>query len=143
MTVASYLKSKGYATAAVGKWHLGMDWSSNDGKKIEKGGKNLDFKADIKNGPNAFGFDYYFGISASLNMDPHAYIENDKIQGEFIYLPTDKDVKKHFGTGGKKGWVDKNFKRDEVMQTFTNKAVAWMRNHKKNNKNQPFFFIYH
>ena len=39
----------------------------------------------------------------------------------------------------KKGWVDKNFKRDEVMQTFTNKAVAWMNNHKKNNKKQPFF----
>ena len=36
MTVASYLKSKGYATAAIGKWHLGMDWSSNDGKKLRK-----------------------------------------------------------------------------------------------------------
>lgn len=142
MTVASYLKSKGYATAAVGKWHLGMDWSSKDGKKIEKGGKNLDLKANIKNGPNAFGFDYYFGISASLNMDPHAYIENDKIQGEFVYMSTDKDVKKHFGTGGKKGWVDKNFKRDEVMQTFTNKAIAWMQNHKNHNKQKPFFLYF-
>ena len=25
------------------------------------------------------------------------------------------------------------------MQTFTDKAVAWMNNHKKNNKKQPFF----
>lgn len=142
MTVASYLRSKGYATAAVGKWHLGMDWSSNDGKKIEKGGKNLDLNASIKNGPNTFGFDYYFGISASLNMDPHAYIENDKIQGDFVFMPSDQEVRKYFGTGGKKGWVDKNFKREEVMQTFTNKAVAWMKNHKKNNKNQPFFIYF-
>ena len=142
MTVASYLKSKGYATAAVGKWHLGMDWSSNDGKKIEKGGKNLDLNAPIKNGPIVFGFDYYFGISASLNMDPHAYIENDKIQGDFIFMPSDQEVKKHFGTGGKKGWVDKNLKRDEVMQTFTDKAVTWMQNHKRNNDNQPFFLYF-
>ena len=26
LTVASLLKSQGYATAAIGKWHLGLDW---------------------------------------------------------------------------------------------------------------------
>lgn len=141
MTVASYLKSKGYATAAVGKWHLGMDWSSNDGKKLDKIGKNLDLNAAIKKGPNAFGFDYYYGISASLNMDPHAYIENTKILGDLVMVPNTSDVKKMLGSGGKAGWVDTNFKRDQVMQTFTDKAVAWMKEQRKQSK-KPFFLYF-
>jgi len=139
-TVASYLKEKGYATAAIGKWHLGMDWSSNDGEKLQKIGHNLDLKAPIKNGPNAVGFDYYYGISASLNMDPHAYIENTKMLGDLILVETSGEVKDMLGSGGKAGWVDKNFKRDEVMQTFTNRAIDWMKEVEA--KKEPFFLYF-
>ena len=60
MTVASLLKQHGYATACIGKWHLGLG-----------GDKRTDFSKPLVPGPNALGFDYFFGISASLDMPPY------------------------------------------------------------------------
>ena len=47
-TIASMLKSEGYATAVVGKWHLGL------------GDGNVDWNGSVSPGPNAIGFDYSF-----------------------------------------------------------------------------------
>lgn len=59
-TVATYLKSNGYITACIGKWHLGLDMQPKNGEKSIKakdGVSNVDFSKNIK-GPNALGFDY-------------------------------------------------------------------------------------
>ena len=139
-TIATYLKKKGYANACIGKWHLGMDWTSKDGKQVAGStGKNVDFSKPIKNGPLDFGFDYYFGISASLNMPPHAFIENRFVKGDLVYAPTKQAIKELGLVGAKEGWVDKNFKQNEVLSQFSRKAVDWIKNHQKENPSQPFF----
>src|SRR3954468_20741157 len=49
LTVASMLKQQGYATACMGKWHLGMDWANGkatDGSKYD--GAGIDYSAAIK-----------------------------------------------------------------------------------------------
>lgn len=78
VTIASGLKSAGYKTACIGKWHLGMNIAKTDNK--------WDYSKVIKGGPTALGFDYFMGISASLDMPPYALIENDR----FVQQPTEK-----------------------------------------------------
>ena len=70
LTVAALLKYDGYHTACIGKWHLGMDWRLKPGKNVTELGIesreqvfNVEYDKPIKNGPNALGFDSYFGIS--------------------------------------------------------------------------------
>ncbi len=71
-TVASMLGHNGYTTACIGKWHLGWNWA----KKAD--GKQVDYSKPITAGPtDRGGFDYFYGIAASLDMAPYVYVEND------------------------------------------------------------------
>ena len=72
-TVASMLAKQGYETACIGKWHLGWTWAN-----VEKGVDSVDYSKPIMNGPTTLGFDYFYGIAASLDMPPYVYVENDQ-----------------------------------------------------------------
>lgn len=130
MTVASYLKDHGYDTACFGKWHLGMDWAKNSEAEDD-----VDFTKPIANGPTTNGFDYYFGISASLDMAPYAYIENDHVTA----LPdhTTADVGKRFW---REGPTAPDFKHEEVLPKITQKTVEYINEHA--NSGKPFFIYF-
>ena len=126
LTVATLLKSAGYSTACIGKWHLGLDWGKN-----EKG--NIDYNLPIKNGPITHGFDYFFGITASLDIPPYVYIKNDRI--------TATKIDTIEGTNGKgfwrKGPIGNDFKHAEVLPMMTNKAVEYIQS--QTSSASPFF----
>lgn len=145
LTVAQFLKDHGYHTAAIGKWHLGMDWQLLPGKEvnllsIESRDQvfNVQYDKPITNGPRSVGFDYFFGISASLDMVPYTFIENEGVTKQ----PTvDRDFPlmqdREMGPRCRKGPAAADFEVEHVLPTLTQKAVQYIRDQAKRGK--PFF----
>lgn len=149
MTVASLLKQHGYHTACIGKWHLGMDWVKRPGKQITELNIespdqvwNVDYAQPIVSGPNSVGFDYYFGISASLDMVPYTFIENDHV----AVLPTEeREFALMLGRSGgrtRKGPAAPQFEAADVLPTLTRKAVEYLAQRAANGKKSRPFFLY-
>lgn len=126
-TVAKLLKHQGYATAIIGKWHLGIGDE-----------EPLDYSKRLYPGPRTHGFDYYFGIPASLDMIPYLFIENEAA----LELPTDSVGPSGYEYGGpywRAGPIAPSFRHIDVHPTFSTKAVEFIDNHMDNAAEQPFF----
>jgi len=139
-TVASFLRKHGYATGCVGKWHLGMDMPTRDDrppfsrmtskdhdKPLDPAKCNVDWTAKIANSPTSVGFDYFYGISASLDMPPYIWIHNDRFVGQCT-------TAKAFHRSGP---AHKDFFDYDVLPTIARKACDFVAQQAA--KNKPFF----
>lgn len=140
-TVASMLKKHGYNTACVGKWHIGMDgWVSTDGEPVGVYGHNVDLEKSRLRGPASVGFDYYYGISASLDMSPYLIIENDRvIETPTFYYDAKKDPHNPYGNK-RDGHAIKDRQPSFFLSNFTDKVVSLIDGYSK--QDNPFFIYF-
>ncbi|GAA3552805.1 arylsulfatase [Snuella lapsa] len=147
LTLPKLLKTKNYATACIGKWHLGWRWPSNitngymnDTIAIgdwELKGRNdlwkhIDFSKPLGGGPLEAGFDYYFGDDVP-NFAPYTFFENNTL----TKIPNQLKPQDMYGGTGPmaEGW-----KLENVMPEITKKAVNYIK--KQSQTKQPFFLYF-
>ena len=147
MTIASLLKENGYHTAMVGKWHLQMEFAG-------KRGEGRDWSKPFTDGPTEKGFDYFFGIPASMNYGVLTYLENDVVlDPPVLWTKKKNDITPRTyrmtppyqnEPGEGKGWVEAapSFSDELVLETFAAKAVEYISKSAKAAKNGKPFFLY-
>lgn len=84
MTIPKMLKTKGYHTGIVGKWHLGL------------GTGHVNWNQRVSPGPNEVGFDYAYIMAATQDRVPTVYIENGDVVNLDPNDPIEINYKKNF-----------------------------------------------
>lgn len=135
-TIADMLRENGYQTAMIGKWHLGMNFAKTE-EFYEMPDfdacKGIDYTGLVADSPICNGFDYFYGISGSLDMPPYIYIEND----HFTEIP-DRET---FNTGKqfwRKGPTGSSFHHENVLDELTDRVCKKISEYKEN----PFFIYF-
>ncbi len=126
--MAHVLHEAGYTTACIGKWHLGWTWNN-----IEEGRDQVDFSQPITEGPTTHGFDYFYGIAASLDMPPYVYVENDMPTA----LPDRMTGNVEKFSWWREGPTAPDFEHAQVLPHLIDKANRYIR--EKAAAGQPFF----
>jgi len=67
-TLPDLMKKAGYATAVIGKWHLGL--GGDEGPR---------WNDELKPGPREIGFDYNFLLPTTNDRVPQVYVENHRV----------------------------------------------------------------
>src|SRR5262249_40636117 len=87
-----------------------------------------------------FGFDYFFGIPASLDMPPYVFIEN----GNVLEAPTAQiaasEMRRNGGEGyWRAGAIAPGFRHEDVLPRITEKAISFIQ---KQSAKKPFFLYF-
>lgn len=126
VTIADWLKERGYNTAAIGKWHLGY------GEK-----EPVDFTGKLSPGPLELGFDYHFGVPQNHDDMLGVYIENDH-----IYELRSKKIHPYSRSFYGQRYIGYDAPQRvniNVMEDLTDRSVDWI---KQQTSDTPFFLYF-
>ncbi len=147
VTLASLLRDNGYSTGMVGKWHLGMDFPGTNAK-------NRDWSQPVRNMPLDKGFDYFWGIPASMNYGVLAWFDgryaavpptlftrkkpNAIAISDYRIMPPYEDS----AVRPKDLEVAPDFVDSECLTRFTDKAIDWVQGKAEAARDGTPFFLY-
>jgi arylsulfatase A-like enzyme len=156
-TIASVLRSAGYKTAVIGKWHLGLG-----------GPQGPDWNGTLRPGPLDFGFDHCFLMPTTNDRVPQVFVQDDRVLGldpdDPLWVGENKPREDHptgvthraelkmnwshghnatihngvsrigFYTGGHKA----RFRDEDLSDHWVQEADRWIRDH----RHEPFFLYF-
>jgi len=148
LTLPAMLRAKGYATACVGKWHVGLTFFDKDGQPIRGDGleavQRVDFSRRIEGGPLDHGFDRFFGTACCPGTDwLYAFIEGDRVPVPPAGKIDKTLLPKHpYANDCRAGLIATNFPMEELDLVFLKKSREFLESHVRNTPGKPFF-LYH
>lgn len=148
LTLPAMLRQQGYATAAIGKWHVGLTVRDAERKPIHDGGleaiKRIDYSQRIEGGPLDHGFDRFLGTASCPTTDwLYAFIDGDRIPVPPT-KPLDRStLPKHpYANDCREGLIAPDFPMEEVDMVFLEKSREFLAQHVRESPDRPFF-LYH
>ena len=153
MTIASLLRSEGYRTEMVGKWHLGFDESEaieasrengeESGNNTRAAFRQYEDGQILSGGPADRGFDGFFGIRASTDIPPYFYIRDDR-----VVSPPSDSTENNFSGGiwtdiqgafWREGGISPDLNLADVLPRFTEESINVIETHHSSNIDEPLF----
>lgn len=148
LTIGGLAKRHGYASACIGKWHLGWHWpipkdrAAIFKRRPKKGGTATDaqravwrevFAKPIPGGPISRGFDIYFGTDVP-NWPPFCYMENDRTVG----IPSEFLAQRLMGNNqaSQQGPALKDWTLEPILPALGDRAAKFIREAAR--KPEPF-----
>ncbi|WP_404309333.1 sulfatase family protein [Neorhodopirellula lusitana] len=157
-TIASLMQEAGYATAVIGKWHLGL------GEK----GVGPDWNGKLSPGPLEIGFDHCYMLPTTNDRVPQVYLSDHRVENldpaDPLWVGNKKPTEQHrtgqshrdeltmdwshghngtihngigrigFYTGG----MSARFRDEDLADRWVEKSNEWMKAH----QSMPFFLFF-
>jgi arylsulfatase A-like enzyme len=148
LTLPAMLKKQGYATAAFGKWHVGLTFRDQAGEPIHSGKleevKRIDFSRRVEGGPVDHGFEKFFGTACCPTTDwIYAFIDGDRVPVPPTSLLDRTKLPKHaYANDCRPGLIAPDFPMEEVDLVFLKKSREFLEQHVRQSPGKPFFLFH-